>query len=87
METIDFDSSRINIKKQIWIHGENDTKIDISALDKTQKEQAIEYLECVLKETKSKLLDEFLPKEKLENYKLLIKTINAFLIELRVPTI
>lgn len=53
----------------------------------TQKEQAIEYLEGVLEETKSKLLDNFLTNEKLESYKLLTRTINAFLIELKVPNI
>lgn len=83
METIDFNTSRIYFKEQKWFHGKNNTKIDISNLNKTQKLQATVYLEGILEETKAKLLDKSLENERLEEYKILIKTINIFLVELR----
>ena len=88
METIDFNTSRIYFKENKWLHGENDIKIDIYALDETQKQQAIEYLKGIQEETKDKLSDEFLLDEKrIEDYKLLITTIHTYLVELGVANI
>ena len=88
METIDFNTSRIYFKENKWLHGENDIKIDINTLDKTQKLQAIEYLKGIQEETKTKLSNEFLLDEsQIESYKLLINTIHTYLVELGVNKI
>ena len=88
MERIDFNTSRIYLKEKKWLHGENDTKIEIYALDETQKQQAIEYLKGIKEETKAKLSNEFLLDEsRIEDYKLLINTIHAYLVELDVANI
>ena len=89
MEIIDFKTSRIYFKEEKkWLHGENHKKIDINTLDKTQKQQAIEYLKGIREKIKVKLSNEFLlDKSRVEDYKLLIKTINNYLIELGVANI
>ena len=88
METIDFNTSRIYFKENKWLYGENDIKIDINTLDKTQKLQAIEYLKGIQEETKAKLSNEFLLDEsQIESYKLLINTIHTYLVELGVNKI
>ena len=89
MEIIDFKTSRIYFKEEKkWLHGENHKKININTLDKTQKQQAIEYLKGIREKIKVKLSNEFLlDKSRVEDYKLLIKTINNYLIELGVANI
>ena len=89
METIDFKTSRIYFKEEKkWLHGENHKKIDIDTLDKIQKQQAIEYLKDIREKIKIKLSNKFLLDEsRIEDYKLLIKTINNYLIELGVENI
>ena len=88
METKDFNTSRIYFKENKWLCGENDIKIDINTLDKTQKLQAIEYLKGIQEETKAKLSNEFLLDEsQIESYKLLINTIHTYIVELDVNKI
>ena len=88
METIDFTTSRIYFKENKWLHGETDIKIDINTLDKTQKQAAIEYLKDIQGKTKVKLLNEFLLDEsQRKGYKLLINTIQTYLVELGVNKI